>query len=266
MFQSLGNKLFIALSVLVLSACTTPTLTPQDCALGAWYAVGHDDGLQGKSSDLLARHKKSCAKYDVEISSAEYRQGYVVGNKTFCDTYDHYGSGVLGEAQVTVCPSEPYASQYSAGIELYCKNFDHFEQGRNGEKFNDRCPKYPYQQDYERGVALYCKSNNPYELGRENHRYEGVCSYNFDRAYALGEKSIQLEYRIGKTRRYIEDKIRSLINEEDPDKTALIREDIQFTEAKLKEQRKELIQLKITVRDLGYLRSDDIVDDLINLL
>jgi len=256
----------LVICALFLSSCASPTLTPQDCALGAWYAVGHDDAMQGKSSELLLRHRKACSKYDVEISAAEYNQGYKDGNKTYCDGYNHYQAGVVGESHKAVCPSEPYRSQHSQGIEIYCKNFDHQARGEAGKSFESRCPEFPYRQQYNDGLALYCSKTNPYNLGRKNESYvNNVCGREFDRAYRLGSASVRLERKIDLADDELQKQTRRLIDEENPEQAEILRKSIQHLELDLRAQRKELLELKLEVKNLGYLNSDDLLGDLIEL-
>lgn len=256
----------LMVSVLLLTACASPTLTPQDCALGAWYAVGHDDGIQGKDSSILSSHKKACSQYGVQIDTSQYRRGYKDGNKAYCEGYNHYQAGVVGEAHVSVCPGEAYRSQHRQGVEVYCKNFDHLGRGEAGGPFNSRCPEYPYQQQYNEGVTLYCSKTNPYELGRVNASYtSNICGRSFDRAYRLGSVAIRIEQKIERADEELYKHVQHLIDEEDPEQAEELRKSIQHLELDIREQRKELLKLKVEVKDLGYLNSDDLLEDLIEL-
>lgn len=255
--------LISVLAVLMLNGCSSSTLTPEDCALGAWYAVGRVDGIEGKSDSLLGRHQKACSKYDINIDVGEYHAGYREGNKTYCENYNHYGAGVSGEPPATVCSGEPYQSQYAEGIQIYCRNFDHFAEGEAGRGFNQRCPTDPYYAQYENGLVLYCANTNPYELGRSGGRENRVCGQNFTSAYTLGRDAARMEEQIQNTETQLAKEIRQLIDTKDPDETIALKDKVRNTEENLQQQRRALLEIKLDVRELGYMNSDELLDDLI---
>lgn len=260
-------RLFPALlaALILIGGCSTPTLTPEDCALGAWVAVGRDDGLQGLNSTRVKRHNDACSKQDIQVNSSEYMLGYREGIKQYCDAYDHYRAGVSGEDHVANCVGEPYAGEHRKGLTLYCENFDHYGLGLEGQPSNQRCPGSDYQEGYSEGIAQYCSQTNPFELGRKNAGYSRVCSNEFARAYTLGRQSADLDLKIDRTDDQLVESIRRLIDEEDPEKAQNIRENIGVLERQLKQQRKDQLGIKLEARDLGYLDSDDLLEDLIEL-
>lgn len=106
-------------------ACTTYSRT--QCEGFDWKAEGYGVALKGqKTSEGLAHFNKECGEiHDVIPNTADFKQGYELGNKEFC-TEEHakvFGlSG--GEYRSGLCPEQQESKilkPYVEGMNLYCK-------------------------------------------------------------------------------------------------------------------------------------------------
>lgn len=76
------SVLLILLVTLGLAACGS--LTEAQCRQNRWYEVGYNDGIEGASPTLLARHHKTCADYGITPNAILWSQGRQEGLKQYC--------------------------------------------------------------------------------------------------------------------------------------------------------------------------------------
>lgn len=244
-----------------LASCAGPTLTSEQCSIGDWYQIGRDDGIEGEPSDRLSRHQKACGKQDVVVDSSEYMRGYADGNREYCNTYNHYRAGGQGKPHVQVCTDEIHRSEHFAGLQLFCDQTDHFLEGRQGERMQQVCAFPPYSELHAEGVEYYCAAINPYYLARNGESYNVACGSQFSRAFTLGRRSLDMERRIRRTSRELFSLTQKLVDEENSTAAAEIRNQIKVKKEALEIQRRELRNLKLEVRRLGYLDVSDFLND-----
>lgn len=106
-------------SSIVLTGCAS--LSPEQCRVADWKALGEKDGYQGRE-EQLARHVKSCAPIGVTPSTELYRQGYHAGLKVYCQPQHILDQALAGNGRVDVCPIQQQAmllSYYRAGHAVY---------------------------------------------------------------------------------------------------------------------------------------------------
>ena len=84
----------------VLASCG---LSQKQCEQGDWASVGERDGLQGRSSDYIANHVKSCAKHDITPNQSLWAKGRNEGLKTYCTPQHAYKTGRSGKSLKNVC-------------------------------------------------------------------------------------------------------------------------------------------------------------------
>lgn len=75
-------KYAIAFSLLALSGCSAMTQTA--CGGTNWYDVGERDGLFG-GPPRIETYAYQCAKQNVQVSEADYMNGWWIGNATYRD-------------------------------------------------------------------------------------------------------------------------------------------------------------------------------------
>jgi hypothetical protein len=106
------NSHALLAATLVLAGCAA--MDKNQCQNASWYAIGLEDGGQGRTLDRLGQHRRACAEYGVQPDGERYAAGRNEGLKSYC-TYDRgYRHGLAGDAYYGVCP-EPAATEFGAG-------------------------------------------------------------------------------------------------------------------------------------------------------
>ena len=101
-------------AALLLAGCAA--MDKNQCQNANWYAIGLEDGGQGRTLDRLGERRRACADHGVQPDGERYAAGRNEGLKSFC-TYDRgYRVGYAGSAYYGVCP-EPMARDFVAGYE-----------------------------------------------------------------------------------------------------------------------------------------------------
>jgi hypothetical protein len=115
------STIFIVVAVLVLvQGCAS--LSGEKCEVADWYAIGYEDGLQGRPALRIADHRKACAKYGVTLDLERYADGRDAGLAVYCRPRNGYRIGRQGVSYAGVCPmeSEPaFLDAYYIGRELF---------------------------------------------------------------------------------------------------------------------------------------------------
>lgn len=101
-------------AALFLGGCAS--LDKAQCVNANWYAIGMEDGAQGRPLQRLGDHRRACAEHGVQPDAERYAAGRNEGLKSYC-TYDRgYRTGRAGSAYNGVCP-EPAAREFLAGYQ-----------------------------------------------------------------------------------------------------------------------------------------------------
>jgi hypothetical protein len=108
--------LILSAIVLCLSAAGCASISQDDCQVGAWGDYGYKDGLNGRSSDRIAKYAKKCAEFGVKPNSAEYLTGYDQGVFKYCTYQQGYELGENGSDYNQVC-SGPLAADFAPGYD-----------------------------------------------------------------------------------------------------------------------------------------------------
>jgi hypothetical protein len=88
----------------LLSSCAT--MSPEECKLADWGAVGQSDGLDGKALTYLDGRTKDCAKVGVALNTQVYLHGRELGLRTYCRLENAVPLGLHGGTYAGVCPPE----------------------------------------------------------------------------------------------------------------------------------------------------------------
>ena len=75
----------LSIAVLVLAGCSS--ISPQECQVGDWFAIGKTDGQQGIASSKFRSYQKECAEHGLSSDFAAYERGHAEGVLLYC-TYD----------------------------------------------------------------------------------------------------------------------------------------------------------------------------------
>jgi len=113
-------KLIVAILVIGLSGCAS--MNADECAANDWFAIGHEDGSRGYTSDRFGNYRKACSKHGVSPDFQAYQSGRDRGLVEFCQPGRGYHLGVNGGQYRGVCSVEMEASfleAYRAGRKLH---------------------------------------------------------------------------------------------------------------------------------------------------
>ena len=75
----------LLIAVAVLTGCSS--ISPEECKVGDWFAIGKTDGQQGIASSQFRSYQKECAKHGLSSDFKAYQQGHAEGVLLYC-TYD----------------------------------------------------------------------------------------------------------------------------------------------------------------------------------
>lgn len=110
----------LLISMLLLSGCAT--LSESECRSADWYAIGFEDGAQGRPVSYLSEHRKACADYQVTPAFEPYRQGHEQGVAQYCTADNGFALGRRGGRYQNVCPpaqAAVFVPAYQRGYQLY---------------------------------------------------------------------------------------------------------------------------------------------------
>jgi len=119
----MGGKwvnIFLASLVIGLSGCAS--MNADECMASDWFAIGHEDGSRGYTSDQFGSYRKACAKHGVSPDFSAYQSGRDQGLVEFCQPGRGFNYGVNGGQYRGVCSVEAEADfldAYRAGYQLY---------------------------------------------------------------------------------------------------------------------------------------------------
>jgi hypothetical protein len=106
----------VALLAAALLAGGCASMDKPQCVNANWYAIGMEDGAQGRALQRLGDHRRACAEHGVQPDAERYAAGRNEGLKSYC-TYDRgFRAGRAGNAYHSVCP-EPAARDFLAGYQ-----------------------------------------------------------------------------------------------------------------------------------------------------
>lgn len=96
---------------IMLVACVAPEpMTQADCELADWYALGEQDGSQGRPLGFLQTRTDQCAVFGVSPAYDSYRAGRQAGLVTYCQAETGFYEGLAGRGYQGVCPVEMEAA------------------------------------------------------------------------------------------------------------------------------------------------------------
>lgn len=117
------NKTLIGtllISAVVLSGCAT--MTPEECQVADWQAIGYNDGQNGYDSSRLNAYEKDCGEAGFSVDRKAWQHGQQLGLKLYCAPENGYRVGLAGETYHGVCASEQFVKQYNLGHQTYQRN------------------------------------------------------------------------------------------------------------------------------------------------
>lgn len=107
---------------LLLGSCET--MTPEECQVADWRAVGYEDGANG--TDRYQGHQKACAKAGVTPNFELYMAGRAQGLRNYCQPQAGFRRALQGASYAGQCPSDladEYQLAYDDGHRAYQANY-----------------------------------------------------------------------------------------------------------------------------------------------
>jgi len=110
-------------AMLLLAGCAG--MDKSECVNADWYAVGLEDGAQGRGVERLGAHRRACAEHNVSPDGERYAAGHREGLKSFCTYERGYALGRAGNTTTATCPPalrENFLAGYQRGRALHDRN------------------------------------------------------------------------------------------------------------------------------------------------
>ncbi len=120
--MNLSKVVTVVLMPMTLIACSNASLSREDCVRGDWFALGVQDGGNGKTLGELNLHKQACVEYGIVPDSKQYIAGRDKGLSEYCKLDNAVTSGLNGQLYQSVCPKEideSFRKQNLAAYNLY---------------------------------------------------------------------------------------------------------------------------------------------------
>jgi hypothetical protein len=106
--------------VLMIGGCAS--MTQEECETVEWFAVGYEDGKQGRPTQNVSRHEKACSKFGVTPDIESYLTGWDDGVLSYCTREGGFNAGSKGRKYAGVCPEgleRRFLVAYKDGHHLY---------------------------------------------------------------------------------------------------------------------------------------------------
>ncbi len=113
-------RAFFALLPAMLLGCAG--MSPQECKVSDWQAVGYTDGSMGRPASQFSDYRKDCAEHGVRPDLDAYRAGRDEGLAEYCQPTQAFNLGNRGGNNPGVCPPElsaEFADAFQSGRYLF---------------------------------------------------------------------------------------------------------------------------------------------------
>ncbi len=110
----------VLIGLLTASGCAT--LSREECQTADWYAIGYEDGLDGKAANRVGDHREACADHGITPDLARYNDGRKKGLVEYCRPRKGFLRGANGKSYPGVCPAaleRDYVAAYEDGRAIY---------------------------------------------------------------------------------------------------------------------------------------------------
>lgn len=120
-------RVYLALAAvagaLALAGCETgPPMSPAQCQVADWRAVGHQDGAEGRPAERFVALQQACAAAGMGADQTLYMRGRSEGLWTYCEPERAFRLGVAGTGYSGVCPAEldgVFRDAHQEGLRAY---------------------------------------------------------------------------------------------------------------------------------------------------
>ncbi len=100
--------LLLTAPFLLLAACAT--LSENECRAGDWYAIGKEDGAEGRRDNFILQHAKACNEFGIRPNKTEWLKGRAAGLPLYCTPGKAFDVGRRGRHLSPVCPASQLAT------------------------------------------------------------------------------------------------------------------------------------------------------------
>lgn len=92
---------------IVLASCETgPPMSPAQCSVADWRAVGYQDGAAGRPPERFVALQQACVAAGMGADQTLYMRGRDEGLATYCQPERGFRLGLEGSGYGGVCPAE----------------------------------------------------------------------------------------------------------------------------------------------------------------
>ncbi len=174
-FQAIGLRKTVylvgfSMICMVLSGCAS--MTPEECKVADWRAIGEKDGSQGKP-EQLAEHLKSCQAVGIVPNNALYRSGYQQGLKFYCQPQRILNLALSGTGHVDACPVAQQQSltyYYRLGHDVYQARYDLQQQSSEQDRIQQELLDSKKLNDLQRAERRKRLRQLDYDLENSRQR------------------------------------------------------------------------------------------------
>jgi hypothetical protein len=145
------RRLVAALVVTTLTACSSTTLSENQCKANDWYTVGYADGSSGYDASRLLQHHHTCVEHGVTPDRAPYTAGWDAGIAQYCTPENGFDLGESGASYNRICPAgfeREFHAAYSDGHTLYIARSELYEVESAIEQRSARIQQMKVEMQY----------------------------------------------------------------------------------------------------------------------
>ncbi len=145
------RRLVAALVVTTLTACSSTTLSENQCKANDWYTVGYADGSSGYDASRLLQHHHACVEHGVTPDRAQYTAGWDAGIAQYCTPENGFDLGESGASYNRICPAgfeHEFHAAYSDGHTLYIARSELYEVESAIEQRSARIQQMQVEMQY----------------------------------------------------------------------------------------------------------------------
>jgi len=112
--------LALALASLTLTGCAM--MSEKECLNADWYALGLQDGTDGKNLGYFSQRLQACSEHKVAANKSQYLKGHAQGLVSFCNYETGLQQGEYGHTYEGVCQGsakDEFMRGYQLGMKTY---------------------------------------------------------------------------------------------------------------------------------------------------
>lgn len=226
-----GLAALLVSTALLLAGCAS--MNAEECQVADWYAMGYQQGAQGRGTQAFTDYQKDCAAHKIQADFSAFKRGHEHGLGDYCTAERGNSLGQTGagyNSQCTAARFPAFDEGYHRGLARYCSFDSGFRAGEAGHNLNRNCQDFP---DFGAGHA------------------EGYARYSLMASIAdIDQQLVETEEQISVQKALIADSEALLISQEatvDQRTQALVD---------IKLHREEISRLKKQLRSLGRERDE----------